>query len=209
MVLMAPKKSGNIFYIIIAILAVIAASYLFQIFSYYKQSIIAGDDNGHLMMPPGQMYHVHADFKVFLSGKELNFNIQKFDVANPFMHMHLNNPDGNKIIHIEGMPNATLSIFFESLGMKFNSTCFIPDDGTTFCNEGDKRFRMFVNGKENFDFDLYSPQDTDRILITYGKDTDNEIKKQMDSVTDDACLYSRKCPERIPELPSPEGKLAF
>lgn len=205
---MAPKKSGNIFNVIIAILAIIAASYLLQIFSYYNQSLIAGD-NGHLMTPMGQMYHVHADFKVFLSGKELNFNMQKFDVANPFIHMHLNNPDGDKIIHIEGMSNATLSIFFESMGMKFNSTCFIPDDGTTFCNEGDKRVRMFVNSKENFNFDLYLPQDTDRILITYGNDTDNEIKTQMDSVTDDACIYSRKCPERIPTPPSPEGKLAF
>lgn len=155
------------------------------------------------------IYHAHADFKVFLDGEEFSFNKSPFDEANKYIHLHLQNPDGDKVIHVEGMENITLKVFFESLGMTFNSTCFILDAGESFCNTFDKRIRFFVNGNENFQFDLYELRDMNRILITYGNQSDEEIMHQMESVTDYACIYSGRCPERIAELPVSESELIF
>ena len=39
--------------------------------------------------------------------------------------------------------------------------------------------------------------DLQRVLITYGNDDESEIKKQQDSITDKACIYSEKCAARI------------
>ena len=202
---MKNKKPGGIYYIVAAVVIVVALFYLLESFS------IEGDKktSGTFIQQQKLIYHAHADFKVFLNGKELNFNVEKYDVANPFMHMHLNNPDGDKLIHIEGLANTTISLFFRSLGMKFNATCFILDDVQSFCNQPNKQIKFLVNDKENLEFDYYIPQDSDRILITYGNETAEEITKQMNSVTSGACICSRKCPERIPTLPVPEDQLTF
>ena len=45
--------------------------------------------------------------------------------------------------------------------------------------------------------------DLDKILISYGNEDEKQIKKQIDSVTDKACIQSEKCPER--GLPTPEA----
>lgn len=166
-------------------------------------------ENIPLEIPNRPFYHAHADFKIFLDGKEFSFNKSSFDVANRYIHLHLSNPDGDKVIHVEGMENITLSIFFESLGLKFNASCFILDTGESYCNTLEKRIRFFVNNKENFQFDFYEPRNIDRILITYGNENDGEIMKQMENVTDYACIYSNRCPERIAELPVPETGLIF
>lgn len=204
---MKNKKPYNIYNIITAIVIVIALFYLLKSFSIGSEQNT--ETSGSVTQPQRLIYHAHADFKVFLNGKELSFNLKKYDVANPFMHMHLNNPDGDKLIHIEGLANMTINIFFQSLGIKFNATCFILDNVQNFCNQPDKKIRFLVNGKENLEFDYYIPEDSDRILITYGNETGEEITKQMDSVTSYACIYSRKCPERIPTLPVPEEQLTF
>ena len=160
-------------------------------------------------VPRAVSYHTHADFKAVLNGEEIDFNKPRYDEVYPYAHLHLSNPDGGKIIHFEGMPNITLGMFFESLGMQFNSTCFVLDDGKGHCNNLDKRIRFFVNGQENFHFDLYWPQDANRILITYGNYTDAEIEEHMNGVTNDSCIYSRKCPERIPLMPIEGDKIKF
>lgn len=203
---MENKKPYSIYHIVTAIVIVIVLFYLFKSFSISDENT---ETSGSVIQPQRLIYHAHADFKVFLNGKELSFSVKKYDVANPFMHMHLNNPDGDKLIHIEGLANTTISLFFQSLRMKFNATCFILDDIQNFCNQPNKQIRFLVNGKENLEFDYYIPQDSDRVLITYGNETAEEITKQMDSVTSYACIYSRRCPERIPTLPVPEDQLTF
>jgi hypothetical protein len=86
--------------------------------------------------------------------------------------------------------------FFTSLGIEFNKDCFILDTGERYCSEGDKKLQFFVNGAENNQFDNYEFSDLDRLLITYGDTSSEVIQKQISSVTDQACLYSEKCPER-------------
>jgi len=141
--------------------------------------------------------HEHADFKVYLNGEQYNFSQEKYMDANEEIrgeHTDLHDLNGDAIHkHSSGV---TLEIFFESLKMKFNSTCFVTDNLTSYCNSGDKQIKLYVNGVENHLYEKYLVKDLDRILITYGDENQDKINRQFNSVTDKACIYSEKCPER-------------
>lgn len=58
---------------------------------------------------------------------------------------------------------TTLGYFFKVWGKTFNSSCVFE-----FCNGPAGRLRVFVNGKENSDFERYSMKDGDEIVIQFG-----------------------------------------
>lgn len=146
---------------------------------------------------PNQEYHIHADFKVYLANKAFDFSPAKYQSTDkkelsPDVHLH----DGRgSLVHIHKL-GVTLGEFFTSLGMSFTKDCFTDDTKNKFCNNSANTVKLFVNGKPNMEFDAYVPKDQDRILISYGNENDQALKQQIDSIPDDACIYSEKCPER-------------
>lgn len=145
----------------------------------------------------GEKVHEHADFAVYLDGEQLDFTPAKYQSSkdnplDPDAHLH----DGNGDVTHKHRKGITLGYFFNTLGMKFDNQCFVTDDGREYCNTADKKLKMYVNGKENIVFGNYEFSDLDRILISYGSEDETGIKAQINSVTDTACMYSEKCPER-------------
>lgn len=145
--------------------------------------------------PLGEKVHEHADFALFLNGERFDFKPAKYQSSDtnpldPDAHLH----DGNGDVTHKHRKGITLGYFFDTLGMKFDNQCFATDDGKQYCNTADKKLTMYVNGKKNTQFGNYEFTDLDRILITYGDMTG--VADQITSVSDDACLYSEKCPER-------------
>ncbi len=145
----------------------------------------------------GEKVHEHADFAVYLDGKKFDFTPEKYQSSDtnpldPDAHLH----DGVGHVTHKHRTGITLNYFFETIGMTFDDQCFITDDGTQYCNTSEKKMKMYVNGKLNEQFEKYEFSDLDKILITYGDESESEIEQQIASITDDACLYSEKCPER-------------
>lgn len=146
---------------------------------------------------PAAKYHAHADFKVYIDGKAIDFSVAKYQSVegkelNSDVHLHDNK--GNLIhLHKQGIK---LGEFFKSLQMQLTGTCLVVDTGEKYCSSGNSTLKMFVNGKPNTKFSEYVPEDLDRILITYGADSEQNIQTQINSVTDMACIYSLKCPQR-------------
>jgi protein-disulfide isomerase len=155
--------------------------------------------------------HEHADFAVYLNGKKIDFSIDKYQsdepededenhdheedhahALDPYVHIHNNK---GEIIH-KHKTGITLGYFFETLGMKFSDSCFETDDGTQFCKDDKNSLKFFVNGVRNTRNTSYVIKDLDQILVSYGPLTDSNLKSQLDSVTDEACIYSETCPER-------------
>lgn len=141
--------------------------------------------------------HEHADFKVYLDGVPFNFSQARYMSTenrslSPFLHLH--DMDG-EILH-KHANGAVLSYFFNSLRMTFNSTCFVTDAGARYCDGGGRTLKMLVNGVPDDRFGSYEPHDLDRILISYGNETPEQVRTQMDSVTSNACIESNKCPEK-------------
>jgi len=143
----------------------------------------------------GEKVHEHADFAVYLNGEKFDFTPTKYQSSDtnpldPDAHLH----DGNGDVTHKHRKGITLGYFFDTIGIKFDSQCFVTDNGKQYCNTADKKLSLYVNGKENTAFGNYEFTDLDRILITYGDQTG--VADQITSITDDACLYSEKCPER-------------
>ena len=68
--------------------------------------------------------------------------------------------------------------------MEFNEECITLESKEKFCNEGNKKLKFFVNGKESNEFENYVFNDLDKILISYGDENQEEIKNQLAEITD-------------------------
>ncbi len=130
-----------------------------------------------------EKHHYHADFAVFLDGKQVDFNNEKYFVKSAFMHVENDDPEeAGKVLHMhaEGVP---LWLFFESVGIEFTDKCFILDTGEEYCNDNENTLKMYLNGEENSEYQNYVFQDHDKILISYG-DKNKDVSGQLATVTD-------------------------
>lgn len=134
--------------------------------------------------------HIHADFKVYVNGESLDFADTKYYMKSSFIHLdnQQNKDDAGGVLHMHatGVP---LWVFFESIGMDFNKDCITLENKEKLCSEGNNKLEFFVNGKENSEFENYVFNDLDKILISYGSENDEAIKKQLNSITDFAKMH--------------------
>jgi hypothetical protein len=147
--------------------------------------------------------HTHADFAVYVNGEKLDFSAEELmsgastdtehkDAHHEYLHLHDNN---GAVIH-RHKPGLTIGEFFASLQVGFEEKCYVsfaPMADGQICDE--TPFRLFVNGEEMPFSEDYAFSDLDQILITTA-DTDKEVQSQLKAMTDEACLYSRTCPQR-------------
>lgn len=147
-------------------------------------------------------FHLHADFAVFINGNHVDFAKEQFmstEQQTQSERVHLHDLDGN-VIHIHAT-GVTLKEFFESLEMQFSDTCFELDTNETHCSSASQTLKFFVNGQQRTEMQNYEPKDLDRILISFGSENQIQINEQLDAVSDNACIFSEKCPERGPAPP--------
>ncbi len=142
--------------------------------------------------------HIHADWKIYINGKALDntfFAPLAMDmsgqskITSSFIHVDKSSGDngdpslektGDVIhMHATGVP---LWIFFDSVSMEFNKECLSLPTGEKFCNDGKKTLKVYVNGKPNDQWEKYVFSDLDKILISYGDETD--LSQQLNSITE-------------------------
>ncbi|MCH8520145.1 MAG: hypothetical protein LAT82_05310 [Nanoarchaeota archaeon] len=147
-------------------------------------------------------FHIHADFLVVLNGTIMNFSREEFmsklhDEQHSYVHLH--DMKGN-VIHFH-KENISLEEFFTSINMVFNQSCFVTHENISYCENttNDNILQMYVNGSLNENMEQYVANDMDQILIIYGNYTDIEIQEFINLVSDEACIYSMICEDRIPE----------
>lgn len=141
--------------------------------------------------------HAHADWKIYVNGKALDFagkthgeRMQAGLSVSSFMHVD----EGaaapelpGDVLHMHAK-NVPLWLFFESLGMKFGKDCLelstTPELGADgkYCNGGGKTLKFFVNGQPNDEFEKYVFKDLDKMLISYG-DAGEDVRGQLNSIT--------------------------
>lgn len=149
--------------------------------------------------------HAHADFAVWFEDQQVDFGRPEFmseapaegaaegtdDHLHKYFHLH----DGNGHVVHSHKPGQPLSEFFASLGMEFTEECFRLDPDHAVCTGAMGTLRMFVNGDEVPVNPAYVFEDLDKILIVFAS-TEESVENALEKMTDDACLYSRTCPER-------------
>jgi len=128
--------------------------------------------------------HTHMDFKVYIEGKTIDFSQGKYQKPHINQHVHLEGGDGD-LIH-KHATGVTMGFFFKSLGMTFDKNCLATDTGDKYCNDGGKTLKFYANGITNDQLGNYDLKDGDKILVSYGNESEDEIKVQLASITDKA-----------------------
>ena len=119
--------------------------------------------------------HEHASVLVRIFGDRFDFSVPSYQIKSSWIHFE--ESDGTTIHrHASGV---TLGYLFQTLNIDINSKCYAFPDGRQFCTNQDYSLKYYINHKIVDDINDYVIQDDDRILITYGAETNEQIEEQL------------------------------
>ncbi len=157
---------------------------------------------------PRQKVHWHADFALYIDGTRVPFDDAKYistenDPKGDAVHIH---DPRHTVIHVH-KEQTTWSEFFTSLKFSLsdpsqnfstsNATLKLPT-GEVLTTTSTKTFKFLVNGVRVDGIAALDISDLDRVLISYGSETIEQARAQFDTVTDQACIPSELCRDRLP-----------
>ena len=119
--------------------------------------------------------HVHASLLVRLFGDKFDFAVPSYQIKSSWIHFE--DSDGTTIHrHSSGV---MLDYLFDTLNIGIDSECYRFPDGRQFCTNEDYSLKYFINHQPVKDINDYVFEDGDRILITYGNETPDQIEEQL------------------------------
>jgi len=119
--------------------------------------------------------HAHTSILVRIFGDKFDFSSPAFQIKSSWIHFE--GQDGDTIHrHSTGV---TLGYLFGTLGLTVNDECFVFPDGRQFCNNDDYSLKFFINHQQVPDIAGYVGNENDRVLISYGNESPEEIDAQL------------------------------
>ncbi len=129
--------------------------------------------------------HEHASILVKISGDKFDFSGIQFQLMSPWIHFEGSN--GNTIHrHSNGI---TLGYLFDTLHLGLSQDCFVFHDKREFCTNDDYELKFYINGEKVSDIRDYEIFDNDKILISYGSETLEEIEEQLAELESQELFY--------------------
>lgn len=144
--------------------------------------------------------HFHANFALYINGERVDFSQDKYmeDIAGcsisgkiwarDRVHLHENNPDTIHVHH----DGVTWGHFFANNNFTFWENFLSSDTGEVFVNSGERKLTFLLNGKEvsnPFNMLIHSE---DRLLISYGLESSDELTERYENVSTNAGEYNAK-----------------
>ena len=157
---------------ILALIAVIVGYASFVFITQVDSSSVPGAPVG-----AGKLgdEHVHASLLVRIFGDKFDFAVPSYQIKNSWIHFE--DSDGTTIHrHATGV---ILGYLFDSLNIDIDSKCFVFPDGRQFCTNEDYSLKYYINHQPVSDIRDYIFEDGDRILISFGPETPEEIEEQL------------------------------
>ena len=122
--------------------------------------------------------HEHASVLVRIFGDKFDFAATTYQIKSSWIHFE--ESDGNTIHrHSSGV---TLGYLFGTLGIGIDEDCYDFADGRQFCTNEDYSLKYFINGDSVNSINDYVVQNDDRILISYGSETEEQIIAQLNEL---------------------------
>ena len=119
--------------------------------------------------------HEHASLLVRIFGDKFNFAVPSYQIKSPWIHFE--DSDGTTIHrHASGV---TLGYLFANINIGIDNECYIFPDGRQFCTNEDYSLKYYINHKNVKDINDYVLKEGDRILLTYGSETPEQIEEQL------------------------------
>ena len=167
------KRKTNL--MALGILALIGVIVGYSIFLFMTQV----DTSGALGAPDGAGRlgdeHEHASLLVRIFGDKFDFSVPSYQIKSSWIHFE--ESDGTTIHrHASGV---TLGYLFDTINIGINNECYMFPDGRNFCTNEDYSLKYYINHQIVKDINDYVFEDGDRILITYGSETPEQIEEQL------------------------------
>jgi len=122
--------------------------------------------------------HEHASMLVRIFGDKFDFSATTYQIKSSWIHFE--ESDGNTIHrHSSGV---TLDYLFGTLSIEIDEECYIFSDGRQFCTNEDYSLKYFINGDFVSSINDHVVQDDDRILISYGSETEDQLADQLNEL---------------------------
>ncbi|MFQ5440811.1 MAG: protein-disulfide isomerase [Nitrosopumilaceae archaeon] len=119
--------------------------------------------------------HSHTGILVKIFGDTFDFSSPSYQLKNRWIHFEGN--DGTTLHkHATGVKMGYL---FESLAIGLDNQCFVFPNEKEYCNTDTYSLKFYVNGEQVSDIIDYEPMDDDKILISFGDETSEEIEAQL------------------------------
>lgn len=155
--------------------------------------------------------HEHADFALVIRGEEFDFGQPQFlsdsegKELSENVHIHARR---FSVVHVH-RTLSTWDEFFRSMGFKLTDpsfpgttsdrTCMETPAGEKLCNSATETWKFIANGVPVDGLSNVNIGDLDRVLFSFGPETlDEVLAGQWAKVSDEACIPSELCMERIP-----------
>lgn len=131
--------------------------------------------------------HIHADVKVYVDNAYIDFSQPQYQLRAKFVHFEDGRGD---VVHVHAT-GVTINHMLDTLKMSVDKDCLKLNNGKKYCNNADKTVKFYVNDLSNEEFGDYVIKDLDRILVSYGLDNEEQIQKQLNSVTKNSVIFSK------------------
>tara|TARA_B100000953_G_scaffold298444_1_gene295288 strand:+ start:407 stop:1003 length:597 start_codon:yes stop_codon:yes gene_type:complete len=119
--------------------------------------------------------HVHASILVRIFGDKFDFSVPTYQIKSSWIHFE--ESDGTTVHrHSSGVE---LGYLFDTINIGIDNKCYIFPDGRQFCSNEDYSLKYYINHQLVNDVYDYVFEDGDRILITYGSETPEQIEIQL------------------------------
>ena len=119
--------------------------------------------------------HEHASLLVRIFGDKFDFSLPAYQIKSSWIHFE--GQDGNTIHrHASGV---TLGYLFDTLNVDVTNDCFIFPDQREFCTNEDYSLKFYINHQKVNGIRDYVLKEGDRILISYGNESQEQIEEQL------------------------------
>jgi len=159
--------------IAVAVLAVIAliVGYAAYQFATMTETAPGGPENAGALGSE----HSHTGILVKIFGDTFDFSSPSYQLKNRWIHFEGN--DGTTLHkHATGV---NMGYLFDSLAIGLDKECFVFPNENDYCNTDTYSLKFFVNGEQVDGIVDYVPMDDDKILISFGDETPEEIESQL------------------------------
>lgn len=154
----------NVIVILIVVLVLFGAGWYFS---------RPSGSNDQVLSRSGLHWHSTLNINILGHAQDIPAGLGLEKLPHNPLHTH----DRDNVIHMEyaGLVRNTdlqLGNFFKVWGKKFSKDCILDK-----CSGPEDQLRMFVNGKENSEFESYSMRDGDKLEIIFEKSVAEEVKE--------------------------------
>ncbi len=166
----AKRKNMLIAIGVLSIIAVIVG-YSVWVFINMTGTVPGGPENAG----PLGSEHSHAGVLVKIFGDSFDFSAPAYQIKSSWIHFE--GRDGSTIHkHATGV---TLGYLFDTLQLTLDDQCFVFQDGRSFCTNDDYTLVFYINGEQVSDIRDYEIAEGDKILVSYGSETPEEIEAML------------------------------